>query len=165
MPPLAADPNPWHLSAATFCVGPSEYPGRFEWELRSGASWAILDSVRPVHYYIPTLQKRTRETGPALFATPVSFVRNRDKQSPSPHPPGRRSYNLGTTTTNLEHPPLAQVHLKTGAPTPVRDSRLSFEWIVPGFTAVCFWDALRLVPPKLYRGAGLLIAALEGPVR
>src|SRR5262249_26279101 len=46
-------------------------PRALEWELRSGAltSWR---GVVMIHY---NQEKRARETGPALIATPVSFVR------------------------------------------------------------------------------------------
>ena len=57
-----------------------------------------------------------------------------------------------------EHPPQGQVHVKTGAPTRIGTAVLSFEWIVSGLTAVCFWTA-PAVPPRVG------IPALEGPVR
>src|SRR5215471_2099499 len=50
MPRLVADQNLWHLSATMACVGQSEHPRRFEWELRSGASLAAIDSEDLLHY-------------------------------------------------------------------------------------------------------------------
>jgi hypothetical protein len=54
---------------------------------------------------------------------------------------------------NLEHPPQWHVRLIL-EPRSDRGSRLSFEWIANGFTAICFWT----VPRRL-------IAALESRAR
>jgi len=58
--------------------------GRDEWELLPGASLAAIDSDGSMDYSTLHQEKRTRETGPALFATPVSFVRKMGKSCPTP---------------------------------------------------------------------------------
>ena len=146
MPPFVADPYPWHLSAAAICVGQASNPGLLN---GSCGQVPLAAGLRPAGaLFMACPKRRTRETGLAPVP-PVSFVR---RDSPSPRSPGPR-HNLGTillfgASAPGPSPP------KTGAPTPVRGSRLSFEWIVPGLTAVSFWTARRR-----------LIAALEGPVR
>jgi hypothetical protein len=135
MPPRVADPYPWHFSAATVCVGQASNPGL----LNGSCGQVPLGSWTPnVHWTIlPLPKRRTGETGPAT-RPPVSFVRN------EPGPPESLSADIASERfILLEHPPQRQVRRKTGAPPPVRGSRLYFDWIVPGFTAVCFWAARR----------------------
>jgi hypothetical protein len=146
MPRRVADLYPWHSSAATSALGQASIPGA----LNGSCGQVPLGSLTPPRPWIISglPKRRTRETGLATVP-PVSFVRKSTRPTGVPE----RLHNLGTTLA-LEPPPQRQVHRKTGAPTPVRGSRLSFEWIVPGLTVVCFWSALRR-----------LIAALEGPVR
>lgn len=151
-PGLVADQYLWHLSAALFCVGPGEQPGRFEWELRSGASLATLDSVRPLTYYLLTLQKTDEGDRTGSFCPPCLLrSKNGGRAKPTGAAGGR--HNLGTND-NLEHPPQCQVHVKTGAPTRIGAAAFRFEWIAAGFTAVCFWTA-----------PSHLVSGLEGPVR
>jgi hypothetical protein len=148
MPTRVADPNLWHPSAAMVCVGPSQHPGRFEWERRSGAS-SLIDSGAPLDY--STLTQKTDEgdrTGPGA----PCFLRS--LRGPAPLAASlERSHNLGThcqfgASAPATSPP------QNWSPDSLRGSRLSFEWIVPGLTEVSFWNARRR-----------LIAALEGPVR
>jgi hypothetical protein len=111
MPRLVADQNLWHLSAATVCVGQSEHPRRFEWELQSGAYLPAIDSVGTLRYQAITQEKRTREAGPALFATPASFVRKLRKEQNPPQP--LAGHLIASERLKiLEHPPQAQVHKK-----------------------------------------------------
>jgi hypothetical protein len=156
MPRLVADQNPWHLNAARFCVGQGEHPSRFEWELRPGIFWAAVDGgwYFGLSDFCPT--KRTRETRPALFATPVSFVRK--GASSSSLPPGRRCHSLGTNYKFWSIRPRLK-STKNWSSDSHRSSRLHFEWIASGFTVLCFW----IVPTlSLWVGSRL---ALEGPVR
>jgi len=155
MPRLVADHNPWHFSAARFCVGQGEHPSRFEWELRPGLFSAAIDGrwYFGLFDFCPT--KRTRETGPALFATPVSFVR---KMGREPANRRRRCHSLGTNYKFGASAPGSSPQ-KTGAPTRIRGSRLHFEWIASGFTVVCFW-----IVPAISLWVGYRLA-LEGPVR
>jgi hypothetical protein len=56
-------------------------------------------------------KNRTRETGPALFATPVSFVRKLGKEQNPPEP--LAGHLIASERLKiLEHPPQAQVHKK-----------------------------------------------------
>jgi hypothetical protein len=146
MPRLAADPYPWHLSAALVCVGQASNPAA----LNGSCGQVPQGSLTPPNLgAISGLPKATGRGRPDWPKGPrfPSFLREPKPLDPtSPHIASERPYLL-------EHPPQRHVRLKTGAPTPVRGSRLSFDWIVPGFTAVCFWSARRR-----------LIAALEGPV-
>ena len=146
MPSLAADPYPWHLSAAILCVGQASNPGL----LNGSCGQVPLGSWTPNPRWtiFPLPKRRTRETGLATVP-PVSFVR----KSVQPAEPGLTDITSERPDT-LEHPPQRQVRRKTGAPPPVRGSRLYFDWIVPGLTAVCFWAARRR-----------WIVALVGPVR
>jgi hypothetical protein len=137
MPPLAADPYRWHSSAAVVCVGQASNPGALNGscgQVPPGSwtppeLWAIL--------FLPKRNGRGRPDWPAGPRFP-SFARQSARSGAASEP----LHNLGMTLA-LEHPPQRQVHHKTGAPTPVRSSRLSFDWIVPGLTEVCFWSALR----------------------
>ncbi len=148
MPRLVADSIPWHTSADTVCVGQSEYPGRFEWELRSGAFARLLTRARLC--VIPLSPKETSEgnrTGPGA----PCFLRSKGENA-QPARVLERGHNLGTTA-----------HFGASAPGPsppqnwspdsIRGSRLHFEWIASGLTAVCFWNA-----------PGREIPVLEGPV-
>ena len=152
MPRLVADQIPWHSSAAILCVGQSEHPKRIEWELRSGASLAAIDSGASVQYHNFTQKKTGEGDRTSSYCHPVSFVRK--SRAAAAH----RSFQAADITSErrhiLEHPPQGQVRVKTGAPTRIGATAFSFEWIASGLTAVCFWTALRR-----------LIAALEGPVR
>jgi hypothetical protein len=146
MPPLVADPNPWHSSAATVCVGPSQQSGRLEWELRSGAS-SLIDSSTPLDD--PSLTQETDQadrTGTPV--PPVSFVRKSARSARA----SERPHNLGTTLPFGASAPVTSPP-QNWSPDSLRGSRLSFEWIVSGLTAVCFWTAPRSS------------VALEGPVR
>jgi hypothetical protein len=67
-PRRVADSIPWHPSAAPVCVGPSEHPGRFEWELRSGAALAAIDSGTPLRYHTLTKRNGRGKQNRALFA-------------------------------------------------------------------------------------------------
>ncbi len=136
MPRLAADPNPWHFSAALVCVGQSEHPGRFEWELRSGAAWAAIDFGAPVAYPAPEPKERTREAGlaqrPHLLP---SFAKEQSHRSR-----WRQAHNLGTTDDFGASAPVTSP-TKNWSLDSHRGSRLQFEWRVSGFTVVCFWTA------------------------
>lgn len=156
MPRLAADQNPWHLSAARFCVGQGEHPSRFEWELRPGLFSAAIDGgwYFGLSDFCP--RKRTGGTGPALFAT--LFPSFEKWASSSNLPPGRRCHSLGTNHKFWSIRPRLK-STKNWSSDSHRSSRLHFEWIASGFTVVCFWIVLAISP---WVGSRL---ALEGPVR
>src|SRR5262249_24201949 len=121
------------------CVGPGEYPRALEWELRSGltllADWAK-------HYSHQT--KRARETGLALIATPVSFVRKfgeRESEEPPPSQPvGLPIHNLGTRKQFGNIRPRLK-STKNWSSDSRRSNRLHFEWKASGLTVVSFWTA------------------------
>ncbi len=147
MPPRAADPYPWHTSAATVCVGQASNPAALDGSCGQVPQGSLTPTSLCAISGLPKATGRGRPDWPQV--PPVSFVPNKAEtpEPPSPHIASERP-------CLLEHPPQRQVHHKTGAPTPVRASRLHFDWIVPGFTELCFWSAPRRS-----------IAALEGPVR
>jgi hypothetical protein len=157
MPPLVADPIPWHLSAATVCVGPGEQPGRLEWELRSGAASLAIDFEGPLHYH-SAYPRPTDEGDRTGSLCHPCFLRSKISRRKAPRPPLAAGSIASERLPILEHPPQRQVRLKTGAPTRLGAAVFRFEWIVAGLTDVRFWIAL-VVPPW----AGIL--ALEGPVR
>lgn len=149
MPRLVADPNLWHPSAAVVCVGQSQHPGRLEWELRSGASSRSLTPARL--WSISLLPKETSEGDRTGVGAPCFLRSNRRPETPARS--AGRPHNLGTTYQFGASAPETSPP-KNWSPDSLRGSRLSFDWIVPGLTAVSFWNALRR-----------WIAALEGPVR
>ena len=152
MPRPVADPYSWHSSAAMVCVGPSESPGALEWDLRSGASLATLDEVRPLNYYMLTLQKTDEGDRTGSCCHPGLL---RSKRGGKPSPPESPGADIASERIHiLEHPPQCQVHRKTGASTRIGAAAFPFEWIAAGLTAVCFWTA----PSQL-------VSELEGPVR
>ena len=115
MPRLVPDPNCWHPSAAMVCVGPSEHPRRLNGNCGQVPLELLLTSTGLCSITRLTYSKRTRETGPALIATPVSFVRKMWRSQA-----GRNSSCQVHTSERLmilEHPPQCQVHQKTGAST------------------------------------------------
>jgi hypothetical protein len=142
MPPQVADSSHWHCSASV-CVGPGQHPGRIEWERRSGAlllgAWCRIGALR---------KKLGRGRPDWPTCPPGSFVRN--NPSALPKAPGS-GHNLGTDHFGASAP--ATSPPQNWSSDSLRSSRLSFAWIVPGFTEVCFWGARRR-----------WIAALEGPV-
>ncbi len=145
MPPMSRRSLSLALECRYHLRWASPQSGALEWERRSGASW-LLDS-EPARDYLTltpeTDQGDRRAAGPRF----PSFV-NRSRLAE----PGAADITSERLDI-LEHPPQRQVRRKTGAPPPVRGSRLYFDWIVPGFTAVCFWAA-----------RWRWITALEGPV-
>jgi len=86
MPRLAADQNLWHPSATTVCVGPSEQPRRIEWELRSGASLAAIDSGARLLYHTPYQDKTDEGDRTGSFCPPVFFVRKWREAQTAPEP-------------------------------------------------------------------------------
>ena len=94
--------------------------------------------------YSFTQEKRTRETGPALFATPVSFVRKLEGANLAQ--PGRRPYPQNDERFWSIRPRLKST--KNWSPDSHRGSRLHFEWKVSGFTVVSFWTAPVVPPPR-----------------
>jgi hypothetical protein len=148
MPPLVADQNPWHPSAAVVCVGQSQHPGRFEWERRSGAS-SLIDSGAPLGY-----STRTQKTDEGDRTGPGAACFLRSKRGPAQLAASlERIHNLGTPCNFGASAPVTSPP-QNWSPDSLRGSRLSFDWIVSGLTAVSFWNALRP-----------WIATLEGPVR
>ncbi len=151
MPRLVADSIPWHTSAAIVCVGQSEQPRPLEWELRSGASLAVIDSGPTLQYH--ALHPRPTDEGDRTGSDchPVSFVRKVIGAKPDfidcP------THNLGTNQKIWSLRPRLK-SAKNWSPDPDRGSRLSFEWIASGLTVVCFWTA-----PSHW------VSGLEGPVR
>jgi hypothetical protein len=141
MPRLVADQRPWHFSAATVCVGPGEYPRALEWELRSGTALADLTPLPgwAINYSHQT--KRARETGLALIATPVSFVRKFGAEKPK-SPPSvatRRRYITSERANNSWNIRPRLKSTKNWSFDSHRSSRLRFEWKASGLTVVSFW--------------------------
>jgi hypothetical protein len=141
MPRLVADQNLWRTSAAKVCVGQGEHPRRFEWELRSGALWALIDTPVSQCYQTFPQKNRTREAGLALVAA-CSFVRKVEKQSPA----GACGclHNLGTKQNFWSIRPRLK-STKNWSPDSHRAAVFRFEWKASGFTELCFWTA----PPRL----------------
>ena len=158
MPRLVADHNPWHLSAARFCVGRGEHPSRFEWELRPGIFSAAIDGRWRFGLadFCPT--KRTREDRTGSFCHPC-FLRPKNGQGAEAcQSPGRRCHSLGTNYKFWSIRPRLKSTKNWSSDSP-RSSRLHFEWIASGFTVVCFW-----IVPAISPWVGRRLA-LEGPVR
>ena len=149
MPRLVTDQNLWRISAATVCVGQSEHPERVEWELQSGAYFG-QPLTRAAVCIMKALPKRnrTRETGPALFATPVSFVRKLGRGTKPARAFGQPFYSLRTIKTFWSIRPRLK-STKNWSPDSHRGSRLHFEWKASGFTVVSFWT----VPGPTFRWA------------
>src|SRR5215471_17723246 len=75
-----------------------------------------IDSDGSMHYETSTQENRTRETGPALFATPVSFVRKLGRGTKPARVFRQPFYNLGTIKDFGASAPGSSPQ-KTGAPT------------------------------------------------
>ena len=118
MPPLAPDQRPWRRRAPPVCLGHVRESGVL---IGSGAQWpskSIL--VRP-----PGARAGGSQPPPA-----------RSISGPAPE----KSFAEYFVSAPAARPP------KTGAldrilRIPDQGSRLSFDWIAPGFTDVCFWSA------------------------
>src|SRR5215472_2745308 len=136
MPRLVADIHSGALAPRS-ALGYARIPGQIEWELLPVAT-TQLTPIATSGMHALTYKNRARETGPALFATPVSFVRKRvvrslaanqnapwvkwrgrifeSEQSDSIFAsPAIESLVIDITSerfTTLEHPPQSQIHKK-----------------------------------------------------
>ena len=118
-------------------------------------SLAAIDPDAPLLYESLTQNKTDGGNRTGSFCHPC-FLRSKWGRSKDLGVASRRCHSLGTKTFWSIRPRLKST--KNWSPDDIRGSRLHFEWIASGFTAVCFWTA-PVVPPR----AG--IRTLEGPVR
>jgi hypothetical protein len=147
MPPLAADLNLWRFERPHGLRWAKPAIRALEWELRSGALTSVPSGRMDNSTYKTSEGNRT---GPG----PSGFLRSKaaSRASAARTPPGQ-DIALERTKTFGASAPVARP-TKNWSPDTIRGSRLHFEWIVSGLTAVSFWTARRR-----------LIAALEGPAR
>ncbi len=160
MPRLVADLYPWHPSAARVCVGQSEYPGLLNGSCGQVPLLAAIDSGAPLLYYTPYPEQNGRgRQEQALFAPcllrskKVGTHQSRATNPARAAPIASERYSLlfGASA------PVPSPH-KNWSPDSPRGSRLSFEWIAAGFTAVCFWNA----PSHLGAGRPRAVQACPG---
>jgi hypothetical protein len=158
MPRLVADPIPWHKSAATVCVGQGEHPGRFEWELRSGACHRLIDSRAYLDYHPPDQDQTSEGSRTGSHCHPC-FLRSKKGEEQRPPGAARRPTEPRNEISHFGASAPGPSPSKNWSPDTIRGSRLRFEWIASGLTAVCFWNA----PSPSDLGAGRPRAVQASP--
>jgi hypothetical protein len=162
MPRLVADSNHWHCSAAMVCVGQSEQPRALEWELRSGFSLALIDTGARAQYESSTQDKTDEGDRTGSFCHP-RLLRSKSRRA-SPPPP-LSDFITSEQIKNFGASAPVPSPCQNWSPDSHRGSRLHFEWIAAGFTAVCFWNAacplIMWLEGRVWFG---FIQALPGPI-
>ncbi len=119
--------------------------------------WRPLTPVHACAITLLTRTKRTRETGTGSCCHPCLLRSKKEQKHSRPGAAAGCRHSLGTTFNTFGASAPVPSPQKNWSPDSLRGSRLSFEWIAAGLTAVCFWTA-----PGRRTAASL---ALEGPVR
>jgi hypothetical protein len=141
MPRQVTDQNHWRTSAAIVCVGQSQHPGRFEWELRPGVDFRRrLTSEVPLRIWqMDKTNGRGRRKDSQ--ASTFRFLRSKCRAEQS-LPELSRAFITSERMNNFGASAPVPSPRKNWSPDSHRGSRLQIEWIAAGLTAECFWNAI-----------------------